>query len=89
MKQKILFYLLVFSILINVYLIADYGKRLAFSQSKIESQSEKIKKLQDSIQLIQSVKAVSEATEWGSSNYLDLLHVLVDRIEMLADIHFF
>ena len=63
MKQKILFYLLVFSVLINVYLIADYGKRLAFSQSKIESQSEKIKKLQDSIQLIQSVKAVSEATE--------------------------
>jgi hypothetical protein len=63
MKQKILFYLLVFSILINVYLIADYGKRFAFSQSKIESQSEKIKKLQDSILLIQSVKAVSEATE--------------------------
>ena len=63
MKQKILFYLLVFSIIINVYLIADYGKRLAFSQSKIESQSEKIKKLQDSIQLIQRAKAYPEATE--------------------------
>jgi hypothetical protein len=63
MKQKILFYLLVFSILINVYLIMDYGKRLDFSQSKIESQSEKIKKLKDSIQLIHNVKVVSEAIQ--------------------------
>ena len=63
MKQKILFYLLVFSILINVYLIVDYGKRLDFSQSKIESQSEKIKKLKDSIQLIHKVKVVSEAIQ--------------------------
>ncbi|MFL2586745.1 MAG: hypothetical protein ACJ0P7_04220 [Flavobacteriaceae bacterium] len=63
MKQKILFYLLVFSILINVYLIVDYGKRLDFSQSKIESQSEKIKKLKDSIQLIHNVKVVSEAIQ--------------------------
>ena len=63
MKQKILFYLLVFSILINVYLIMDYGKRLDFSQSKIESQSEKIKKLKDSIQLIHKVKVVSEAIQ--------------------------
>ena len=63
MKQKILFYLLVFSILINVYLIVDYGKRLDFSHSKIESQSEKIKKLKDSIQLIHNVKVVSEAIQ--------------------------
>ena len=63
MKQKILFYLLVFSILINVYLIVDYGKRLDFSQSKIESQSEKIQKLNDSIQLIHKVKVVSEAIQ--------------------------
>ena len=63
MKQKILFYLLVFSILINVYLIVDYGKRLDFSQSKIESQSEKIQKLKDSIQLIHNVKVVSEAIQ--------------------------
>lgn len=58
MKQKILFYLLIFSLLINIYLIADYGKRLEFSEIKIESQTEKIKKLQDSIQSIQSIKAV-------------------------------
>ena len=63
MKQKILFYLLVFSILINVYLIVDYGKRLDFSQSKIESQSEKIKQLKDAIQLIHNVKVVSEAIQ--------------------------
>jgi len=63
MKQKILFYLLVFSILINVYLMVDYGKRIDFSQSKIESQSEKIKKLKDSIQLIHNVKVVSEAIQ--------------------------
>lgn len=63
MKQKILFYLLVFSILINVYLIVDYGKRLDFSQSKIESQSERIKKLKDSIQIIHNVKVVSEAIQ--------------------------
>ena len=63
MKQKILFYLLVFSILINVYLIVDYGKRLDFSQSKIESQSEKIQKLKDSIQIIHKVKVVSEAIQ--------------------------
>ena len=58
MKQKILFYLLIFSLLINIYLIADYGKRLEFSEIKIESQKENILKLQDSIQSIQSIKAV-------------------------------
>jgi hypothetical protein len=58
MKQKILFYLLIFSLLINVYLIADYGKRLEFSEIKIQYQKEKILKLEDSIQSIQSIKAV-------------------------------
>ena len=58
MKQKILFYLLIFSLLINIYLIADYGKRLEFSEIKIQSQKEKILKLEDSIQSIQSIKAV-------------------------------
>ncbi len=54
MKQKIIFYLLIFSLLINVFLVTDYGKRLNYSQSKIESQYEKIKKLQDSIELMQT-----------------------------------
>ena len=58
MKQKILIYLLIFSLLVNIYLIADYGKRLEFSDIKIESQKKKIIKLQDSIQSIQSIKAV-------------------------------
>ena len=62
MKQKIIFYLLIFSFLINVFLITDYGKRLEYSQSKIESQYEKIKKLQDSIQRMNSTKAIPEAT---------------------------
>ncbi len=56
MKQKILFYLLIFSLLINIYLIADYGKRLEFSEIKIEYQKEKIRILKDSIQSIQSIK---------------------------------
>ncbi|MBL19796.1 MAG: hypothetical protein CMC82_08265 [Flavobacteriaceae bacterium] len=54
MKQKIILYLLIFSLLINVFLVTDYGKRLKYSQSKIESQYEKIKKLQDSIELMQT-----------------------------------
>ena len=62
MKQKIIFYLLIFSLLINVFLVTDYGKRLEYSQSKIESQYEKIKKLQDSIQRMNSTKAIPEAT---------------------------
>lgn len=56
MKQKIIFYLLIFSLLINVFLVTDYGKRLEYSQSKIESQYEKIKNLQDSIELMQPHK---------------------------------
>lgn len=62
MKQKIIFYLLIFSLLINVFLVTDYGKRLKYSQSKIESQYEKIKKLQDSIERMHSIKSVPEAT---------------------------
>ena len=62
MKQKIIFYLLIFSLLINVFLVTDYGKRLEYSQSKIESQFEKIKKLQDSIELMHSIKTIPEAT---------------------------
>ncbi len=62
MKQKIIFYLLIFSLLINVFLVTDYGKRLKYSQSKIESQYEKIKKLKDSIELIHSIKTIPKAT---------------------------
>ena len=62
MKQKIIFYLLIFSLLINVFLVTDYGKRLKYSQSKIESQYEKIKKLQDSIELMHRIKTTPKAT---------------------------
>jgi aminopeptidase-like protein len=62
MKQKIIFYLLIFSLLINVFLVTDYGKRLEYSQSKIELQFEKIEKLQDSIELMHSIKTIPEAT---------------------------
>lgn len=62
MKQKIIFYLLIFSLLINVFLVTDYGKRLKYSQSKIESQYEKIKKLQDSIELMHRIKTIPKAT---------------------------
>ena len=62
MKQKIIFYLLIFSLLINVFLVTDYGKRLEYSQSKIELQFEKIEKLQDSIKLMHSIKTIPEAT---------------------------
>jgi aminopeptidase-like protein len=62
MKQKIIFYLLIFSLLINVFLVTDYGKRLEYSQSKIELQFKKIEKLQDSIELMHSIKTIPEAT---------------------------
>ena len=62
MKQKIIFYLLIFSLLINVFLVTDYGKRLEYSQSKIELQLEKIEKLQDSIELMHSIKTIPEGT---------------------------
>ncbi|MGB0280475.1 MAG: hypothetical protein ACPGAA_06795 [Flavobacteriaceae bacterium] len=52
MKQKILFYVLIFSILINLYLISDYGNRLKYAQSKIDKQSEKIAQLKDSIEVL-------------------------------------
>lgn len=63
MKQKILFYLLIFSVLINLYLISDYGKRLNYAQIKIEKQTEKIAQLKDSIIVLQQLKAVPVATE--------------------------
>ncbi len=63
MKQKILFYLLIFSVLINLYLISDYGKRLNYAQTKIEKQTEKITQLKDSIDVLQQSKAVPVATE--------------------------
>lgn len=63
MKQKILFYLLIFSVLINLYLISDYGKRLNYAQTKIEKQIEKIAQLKDSIDVLQQLKAVPVATE--------------------------
>jgi len=63
MKQKILFYLLIFSVLINLYLISDYGKRLNYAQNKIEKQTEKITQLKDSIDVLQQSKAVPVATE--------------------------
>lgn len=62
MKQKIIFYLLIFSILINLYLISDYGKRLEYSGNKIEVQAEKILKLKDSIQTLNSKLKVDAAT---------------------------
>lgn len=63
MKQKILFYLFIFSVLINLYLISDYGKRLNYAQIKIEKQTEKITQLKDSIDVLQQLKAVPLATE--------------------------
>lgn len=63
MKQKILFYVLIFSVLINLYLISDYGKRLNYTQVKIENQSEIIMRLKDSIQVLQELKFVPVTIE--------------------------
>ena len=63
MKQKILFYVLIFSVLINLYLISDYGKRLNYAQVKIDKQLEKITKLKDSIQLLQELRVVPATIE--------------------------
>ena len=63
MKQKILFYVLIFSVLINLYLISDYGKRLNYAQVKFDKQSEKISKLKDSIQRLQELKVVPATIE--------------------------
>lgn len=49
--------------LINLYLISDYGKRLNYAQIKIEKQTEKIAQLKDSIVVLQQLKAVPVATE--------------------------
>ena len=63
MKQKILFYVLIFSALINLYLISDYGKRLNYAQVKIDKQAKKITQLKDSIQILQQLKAVPATIE--------------------------
>lgn len=63
MKQKILFYLLVFSILINLYLVLDYGKRFNYADVKINKQTQKIEQLKDSIKGLHQLKAVPLATE--------------------------
>lgn len=63
MKQKILFYVLIFSVLINLFLISDYGNRLKYAQAKIDKQTEKIIHLKDSIAILQALKAVPPATE--------------------------
>jgi len=53
MKQKILFYVLLFSLLINLYLVVDYGRRLTHTQAKLEAEVAKTAQLQDSINVIQ------------------------------------
>lgn len=63
MKQKILFFVLIFSALINVFLISDYGKRLNYAQVKIDTQAEKITTLKDSIQVLQQLKAAPVTIE--------------------------
>ena len=55
--------MLIFSILINLYLISDYGNRLKYAQSKIDKQSEKIAQLKDSIELLHQLKVAPVATE--------------------------
>ena len=63
MKQKILFYVLIFSALINLYLISDYGKQLNYAQVKIDKQAETITQLKDSIQVLQEHKVVPVTIE--------------------------
>ena len=63
MKQKILFYVLIFSALINLYLISDYGKRLNYAQVKIDKQAETITQLKDSIQVLQELSVVPVTIE--------------------------
>ena len=64
MKQKITFYCLLFSILINLYLISDYGKRLQYTQNKTTLLITKVDRLKDSIQVLNKrLTAVPQATE--------------------------
>lgn len=63
MKQKILFYVLIFSALINLYLISDYGKRLNYAQVKNDKQAETITQLKDSIQVLQELRVVPVTIE--------------------------
>jgi hypothetical protein len=63
-KQKITFYCLLFSILINLYLISDYGKRLQYTQNKTALLITKVDRLKDSIQVLNKrLTAVPQATE--------------------------
>ena len=55
--------MLIFSILINLYLISDYGNRLKYAQTKIYKQSEKIVQLKDSIEVLHQLKVAPVATE--------------------------
>ncbi|MDG1822427.1 MAG: hypothetical protein P8H25_03510 [Flavobacteriaceae bacterium] len=64
MKQKITFYCLLFSILINLYLVSDYGKRLQYTQNKTTLLNTKVDRLKDSIQVLNKrLIAVPQATE--------------------------
>ena len=64
MKQKITFYCLLFSILINLYLISDYGRRLQYTQNKTALLITKVDRLKDSIQVLNKrLTAVPQATE--------------------------
>lgn len=63
MKQKILFYVLIFSVLINLFLISDYGNRLKYAQSKIDTQTKKITQLKDSIETLNQLKVVPATIE--------------------------
>ena len=64
MKQKITFYCLLFSILINLYLISDYGKRLQYTHNITEQLITKVDRLKDSIQVLNTrLTAVPQATE--------------------------
>ncbi len=53
MKQKIFFYIMIFSILVNLFLVSDYGKRLKYTQAKLNAEKAKTEKLQDSIKGLQ------------------------------------
>jgi hypothetical protein len=64
MKQKIIFYLLIFSILINLFLVADYGKRLKYTTDKLAKEQAKTGQLSDSIKVLEKkISTVSLSTE--------------------------
>lgn len=53
MKQKIIFYVMIFSILINLFLVTDYGKRLNYTEAKLQAEIAKTEQLHDSIIVLQ------------------------------------